>query len=83
MQHSPGFTYKAFDAADEVSAYLAESLHTKLRDICSAADMYLTAETAGTCFFPAPRHQVFKNSKLTSRFSVCSSRTVVASDFAH
>lgn len=49
LQHSPGFTYRAFDAADEVSDP-AESLRTKLRDFCSAAEMCLTVETAGTFF---------------------------------
>lgn len=56
LQHSPGFTYRASDAADEVCDF-AESLRTKLRGFCSAAEMRLTAETAGTCFFPVPRHQ--------------------------
>lgn len=49
LQHSPGFTYRALDAADEVSD-LPESLHTKLRDFCSAAEMCLTAEAF---FFPS------------------------------
>lgn len=56
LQHSLGFTYRAFDAADEVSNF-AESLHTKLKDFCSAAEMRLTAETCIFFQFLDTQHQ--------------------------